>query len=80
MARYSPCENYLAIGSHDNHVYIYAINDQHEYALLSKDERNHAWITGIDWTKDSKFLRTSSGDYEVLYWNVDENKPDEHGS
>lgn len=27
VARYSPCENYLAIGSHDNHVYIYSIND-----------------------------------------------------
>jgi WD40 repeat protein len=80
VARYSPCENYLAIGSHDNHVYIYSINEQHEYLLLAKDERNHAWINGIDWTQDSKFLRTSSGDYEVLYWNVAENRGDDHGS
>ena len=26
VAAYSPCENYLAVGSHDNKIYIYAVH------------------------------------------------------
>lgn len=69
------------IGSHDNHVYIYQIDPEtHEYKLYAKDTRNHAWINAIDWTVDSKEIRTSSGDYEVLYFNVETKSGDDHGS
>jgi microtubule-associated protein-like 1/2 len=81
VAKYSPNEDYLAIGSHDNHVYIYHIDPvTHEYKLYAKDARNHAWITAIDWTCDNKEIRTSSGDYEVLYFNVEAMSGDDHGS
>ena len=81
VAKYSPCEEYLALGSHDNHVYIYHIDSEtHEYKLYAKDARNHAWINALDWTVDSKHFRTSSGDYEVLYYNLEEKIGDTHGS
>jgi WD40 repeat protein len=81
VAKYSPCEDYLAIGSHDNHVYIYQIDPEtHEYKLYTKDTRNHAWINAIDWSSDSKDIRTSSGDYEVLYFNIEAKSGDSHGS
>lgn len=80
VAKYSPCENYLAVGSHDNHLYIYEINpDTHEYTLFATDQRNHAWINAIDWSADSSRIRTSSGDYEVLYFSVADKHGDAHG-
>ena len=54
---YSPNEEYLAIGSHDDTIYIYKIVD---------GKYNHHWtigsihtsaILGMDWSRDSKYLR-----------------------
>merc|ERR1712168_93298 len=28
-----------------------------------------SFVTHLDWSADSNFLRTNSGDYEMLYWN-----------
>ena len=36
VAKYSPDESHLAIGSHDNHVYIYEVKGE-EYHLVAKD-------------------------------------------
>lgn len=70
--KYSPCENFLAVGSHDDHIYIYSIDPQtHEYKLYAKNHGHHSFINALDWTADSKEVRTSSGDYEVLYYNVE---------
>lgn len=81
VAKFSPCENFLAVGSHDNHCYIYSVDaESHSYSLIAKDHRNSAWINSIDWTADSKELRHSSGDYEILYFNVEAKEPDVHGS
>jgi hypothetical protein len=27
VMRYSPCEKFLAVGSHDNYVYVYEISE-----------------------------------------------------
>ena len=81
VAKYSPCENYLAVGSHDNHIYIYSVDPEtHKYHLHAKDGRNSSWINAIDWTLDSKEVRTTSGDYTTLYFNVETKEADPHGS
>lgn len=81
VACYSPCENYLAVGSHDDHLYVYSVDPEtHEYALLTTDHKHSSWINAIDWTADSKEIRSSSGDYEVLYFDVEGKKFDPHGS
>ena len=74
MVKYSPDEGHLAVGSHDNHVYIYEIRED-GYHLIATDNRNSAWITAIDWSLDGKWLRTVSGDYEELYFDVAAKEP-----
>lgn len=55
---------------------IYEINPEtHEYNLIASDNRYHSWVNCLDWSTDSNTIRTSTGDYEVLYYNVTEKKP-----
>lgn len=69
------------MGSHDNHLYIYKIDPEtHKYHLHCHDHRSSAWVNAIDWTVDSTYLRSSSGDHEVLYFDVSTKLPDVHGS
>lgn len=77
--KYSPDESHLAVGSHDNHVYIYEIKED-GYHLVATDKRNSAWITAIDWSVDGQSLRTASGDYEELYYDVVGKAPLMHAS
>lgn len=71
----------MAIGNHDDHLYIYSVDPEtHEYKLHASNKSHASWINALDWTLDSKEVRTSSGDYEVLYFNVEEKKNDPHGS
>jgi len=72
--RYSPCEKYLACGSHDNALYIYEISEEGEYSLYSTCTRNSSFITSLDWSKDSLMIQTNSGSHEKLYYNVAEKK------
>ncbi|KAL4720416.1 hypothetical protein ACJJTC_009762 [Scirpophaga incertulas] len=36
-------------------------------ALLSG---HSSYITHLDWSEDSQYIRSNSGDYEVLFWNA----------
>lgn len=73
VLRYSPCEKFLAVGSHDNHVYVYSISeDGSEYKLHCKFTKNNSFITGLDWSLDSNVIRTMSGSHEKLYHSVEE--------
>ena len=73
--RYSPDGKWLAIGSHDNHIYIYAASN---YRLVSRNGQHHSYIQAIDWSLDSKSLKTTSGDYELLFWTLDPNGEIQH--
>lgn len=71
MARYSPCENFLAIGSHDKNIYIYSIDPEtHAYTKYWAVQKGSSFVNALDWTIDSKEVRISTGDYEVLYFDV----------
>ena len=65
--RFSPDGKWLAIGSHDNGIYIY---DASTYSLKDKGNKHHSYITALDWSCDSTHLHTTSGDYELLFWDV----------
>jgi hypothetical protein len=55
---------------------IYQIDPEtHEYTIIASDNRYHSWVKSIDWSTDSSAVRTSTGDYEVLYYNVTDKKP-----
>jgi len=50
---FSPDDNYVAIGSHDNHIYIYTTGD---YKLQGVCKAHNSFIVAVDWSTDSKYL------------------------
>ncbi|CAL8272934.1 unnamed protein product [Merluccius merluccius] len=66
---YGPDGNFLAIGSHDNYIYIYAVAENgRKYGRVGKCSGHSSFITHLDWSVDSQYLVSNSGDYEILYW------------
>ncbi|XP_039218077.1 echinoderm microtubule-associated protein-like 2 isoform X5 [Crotalus tigris] len=66
----SPDGKYLALGSHDNFVYIYLVSEGgRKYGRVGKCSGHSSFITHLDWAFDSSCLVTNSGDYEILYWD-----------
>uniref|UniRef100_A0A8C5ND23 HELP domain-containing protein n=1 Tax=Gouania willdenowi TaxID=441366 RepID=A0A8C5ND23_GOUWI len=66
---YGPDGNFLAIGSHDNYIYIYAVGENgRKYSRVGKCSGHSSFITHLDWSTDSQYLVSNSGDYEILYW------------
>ncbi|KAL9658441.1 hypothetical protein ABK040_005985 [Willaertia magna] len=68
---FSPNGLILALGSHDNNIYLYKTSN---YELIGKLCGHTSYVKHLDFTTDSKYLRTSSGDYEVLLWDLSTNK------
>jgi WD40 repeat protein len=77
VMKYSPCGTYLAVGSHDNHVYIYNVNDN--YSLYANFSKHNSFIISVDWSADSTFIRSVCGAYEKLYFNVAKKEFDADG-
>ncbi|XP_070513347.1 echinoderm microtubule-associated protein-like 2 isoform X5 [Cardiocondyla obscurior] len=78
VVQFSPDGSLLALGSRDNYIYIYQVNeDATKYSrvgrCMPKRIRRHgghsSFITHLDWSVDGQYLRSNSGDYELLYWN-----------
>lgn len=71
---FSPDGEKVAVGSHDNGLYIYSVLDggqclrRHQSGVLT-GHRN--FITHIDWSRDGNYIQSVSGDYDLRYWNVD---------
>uniref|UniRef100_A0A7N4V355 EMAP like 3 n=1 Tax=Sarcophilus harrisii TaxID=9305 RepID=A0A7N4V355_SARHA len=71
VVRYSPDGMYLAIGSHDNMIYIYSVSsDGAKCNRFGRCVGHSSFITHLDWSKDGSFIMSNSGDYEILYWDV----------
>ncbi|KAI5098974.1 echinoderm microtubule-associated protein-like 2 isoform X1, partial [Silurus meridionalis] len=73
--KYSPDGAYLAVGSHDNFVYIYAVTENgKKYSRVSKCTGHSSFVTHIDWSTNSQYIVTNSGDYEILFWEASSGK------
>ncbi|XP_076829714.1 echinoderm microtubule-associated protein-like 3 isoform X2 [Brachyhypopomus gauderio] len=71
VMRYSPDGSFLAVGSHDNFIYIYTVTEGgRRYSRFGKCTGHSSFITHLDWSKDGKYIMSNSGDYEILYWDV----------
>ena len=68
VIKYSPCGKYLAVGSHDNHIYVYDV--ENNYALHANFNKHNSFVTALDWSSDSVFIRSICGAYEKLFFNV----------
>ncbi|NWZ60535.1 EMAL3 protein, partial [Haliaeetus albicilla] len=63
--------SFLAIGSHDNFIYIYSVTEGgRKYTRFGRCMGHSSFITHLDWSKDGRFVMSNSGDYEILYWDV----------
>ncbi|GAB6020327.1 Echinoderm microtubule-associated protein-like 5 [Chamberlinius hualienensis] len=71
VVRFSPDGNYLALGSHDNNIYIYQVEDQcHKYSRVGRCAGHSSFVTHLDWSTDGSILRSNSADLELLYWTA----------
>lgn len=69
--KFSPDGRFLAIGSHDNYIYVYQVDDEYKkYNRIGRCMGHSSFITHLDWSEDSTYIQTNSGDYEILYWNA----------
>jgi len=68
-AAFSPDGQMLALGSRNNVVYLYQ-SAHGGFARVAKCTGHSSYVTHLDWAADSAYLRTNSGDYELLYWTA----------
>nr|CAH8834009.1 unnamed protein product [Trichobilharzia regenti] len=68
---YSPDGNYLALGSRDNVIYVYSVLERgYKYNRVGRCRGHTSFVLHIDWSVDSRYLRSVSGDYEILFWTA----------
>ena len=66
---YSPSGVYLAVGSHDNFIRLYQVENNYEFHVTLKGHTS--FITHLDWSADSKFIRSNCGSHELLFFDAD---------
>ncbi|XP_025089345.1 LOW QUALITY PROTEIN: echinoderm microtubule-associated protein-like 1 [Pomacea canaliculata] len=69
--KYSPDGTYIAVGSRDNYIYVYQVSDYgRKYSRVGRCSGHASFVTHLDWSQDSQYLVSNSGDYEILYWSA----------
>lgn len=66
--QFSPDGLLLAIGSHDNQLYLHNVLDN--YKLKAKCDKSTGCITHIDFSTDGGFLRINSDAFELIFVNT----------
>jgi WD40 repeat protein len=74
---YSPSGEYLAVGTHSNTICVYTVPD---YVLKGKLTAHKSSITSLDWSKDSKYIRSVCEAYELLFFKVPDCVQDTSGA
>jgi WD40 repeat protein len=59
----------LAVGSHDNDIYIYRVNGTN-YDFHGKLRAHKSFITNMDWSRDGRYIQSNCGAYEYLFFDV----------
>ena len=74
---YSPDGSKLAVGSHDNKIYVYSVPD---YSLLGVCKKHNSFITSVDWSLDGSYIRSVCGAYELLFFDGNSFSQDPNGA
>ncbi|XP_053239293.1 echinoderm microtubule-associated protein-like 4 isoform X10 [Podarcis raffonei] len=71
VMRYTVDGTLLAVGSHDNFIYLYTVTENgRKYSRYGKCTGHSSYITHLDWSPENKYIMSNSGDYEILYWDI----------
>lgn len=66
---FNPDGSRLAFGSRDNSIYMYSVSEAgRKLTKLGRCHGHSSFVTHIDWSLDGDIVRSTSGDYELLYW------------
>jgi WD40 repeat protein len=74
---FSPNNEYLACGSHDNNIYVYNVNQ--DFALVGKCSAHNSYVMAMDWCSESRYIRSNCGAYELLFHTVPDCNQDPSG-
>lgn len=66
--KFSPDGSFLAVGSNDGLVDIYAVAQR--YKKVGECSCSASFITHLDWSVDSRFLQTNDGSGERLFYRM----------
>jgi WD40 repeat protein len=75
--KFSPDSRYLALSSHDKNVYVFAFPKAELHCTFSAST---SFVSHLDWSADSRYLRTNDGAYEILFYDVSTEKQEPAGS
>ena len=78
VCEYSPDGEFLAVGSHDNSIYVYTVSA--DYQLKYTASKHNSFITSVDWSTDGQFLRSNCGAYELLFFDANTGDQDPSGA
>lgn len=73
---FSPNNELLAVGSHDNNIYIYSTAN---WGLVGTCKGHNSYIMALDWCEHSKYIRSNCGAYELLFFTGDDWRQDPSG-
>ena len=68
-AKFSPDGKLFAVGSMDHKIYIY---NRNSYRLKGMCDRHNSFIKNFDFSEDSVYIQSDSGDYEHLYFEAED--------
>ncbi|XP_078356309.1 echinoderm microtubule-associated protein-like 2 isoform X2 [Oculina patagonica] len=68
--QFSPDGSHVALGCHDNDVYIYELQNEGKSVSLKVRCKGHtSSVSHLDWSKNGEKLQSTSRDYELLFWD-----------
>jgi microtubule-associated protein-like 6 len=67
--KFSPDGSMIALGSHDNSIYLYTFP---EMKLFHKPLRKHSeFIKNIDFSADGRKIHSTCGGFDLLFWDIE---------
>jgi microtubule-associated protein-like 6 len=67
--KFSPDGNTLAVGSHDNKIYLYDVGNG--FAIKATIGKHNNFISHFDFSSDSQYLQSNCGAFELLFHETD---------